>query len=46
MAQRIRYDGKQYDEELLFEPRNSIGITAAWLTELRQEIRPDPVFGH
>ena len=40
MAQR-----KQYDDELLFEPRESIGITAAWLTEVRREIGPDPILG-
>jgi galactonate dehydratase len=28
-----------------FEPRESIGLTAAWLTALRQEIGPDPVLG-
>jgi galactonate dehydratase len=29
----------------LFEPRESIGVTAEWLTALRQEIGPDPVLG-
>ena len=40
MAQR-----KQYDDELLFEPRESIGITADWLTAVRREIGPDPILG-
>ncbi|HCL28075.1 MAG TPA: galactonate dehydratase [Candidatus Latescibacteria bacterium] len=29
----------------LFEPRESIGVTAEWLTVLRQELGPDPVLG-
>ena len=29
----------------LFEPRRSVGLTAAWLTELRQEVGPEPVLG-
>jgi galactonate dehydratase len=29
---------KKYDDERLFEPRETIGITASWLTELRQEL--------
>ena len=29
---------KKNDDELLFEPRETIGITASWLTELRQEL--------
>ena len=28
-----------------FEPRESIGVTAEWLTALRAEIGPDPVLG-
>ncbi|HJP30066.1 MAG TPA: mandelate racemase/muconate lactonizing enzyme family protein [Candidatus Latescibacteria bacterium] len=29
----------------LFEPRESIGVTAEWLSALRQELGPDPVLG-
>ncbi len=29
----------------LFEPRESIGMTAKWLTKLREEVGPDPVLG-
>lgn len=29
----------------LFEPRESIGVTAAWLTRLREAVGPDPVLG-
>ena len=38
---------KRRDPEVadLFEPRESIGVTAEWLTALRQEIGPDPVLG-
>jgi galactonate dehydratase len=36
---------KKYDDERLFEPRETIGITASWLTELRQELGPDPILG-
>ena len=36
---------KQYDDELLFEPRETIGITADWLTQVRREIGPDPILG-
>ena len=28
-----------------FEPRETIGVTAEWLTALRQELGPDPVLG-
>ena len=29
----------------LFEPRESIGLTAQWLTKLREEVGPGPVLG-
>ncbi len=29
----------------IFEPRESIGQTAKWLTKLREEVGPDPVIG-
>ena len=29
----------------LFEPRESIGLTAQWLTRAREEVGPDPVLG-
>ena len=31
--------------EGLFEPRESIGVTAEWLADLRAEVGPDPVLG-
>jgi galactonate dehydratase len=34
-----------YDDRLLYEPRESIGMTADWLTRLRAEVGPDPVLG-
>ena len=36
---------KNRDKENLFEPWETIGLTAAWLTELRQEVGPEPVLG-
>ena len=33
------------DDRSLFEPRESIGITAEWLTRVREEFGPDPVLG-
>ena len=33
------------DRKLIFEPRESVGITAAWLTELRKAVGPGPVLG-
>jgi len=33
------------DGQPLYEPRESIGLTAQWLTQLRQEIGPEPVIG-
>jgi galactonate dehydratase len=33
------------DAHHIFEPRETIGLTAAWLTELRREIGPEPVLG-
>ena len=33
------------DSQPLYEPRESIGLTAQWLTQLRQEIGPEPVIG-
>ena len=35
----------QLDGQPLYEPRESIGLTAQWLTQLRQEIGPEPVIG-
>ncbi|MEE2656909.1 MAG: mandelate racemase/muconate lactonizing enzyme family protein [Candidatus Latescibacterota bacterium] len=32
-------------DALRFEPRETLGITAEWLTALRQELGPDPVLG-
>ncbi len=36
---------KQYDDPRTYEPRETIGITAAWFKELREELGPDPVLG-
>jgi len=33
------------DSDTIFEPRESIGQTAKWLTELREAIGPDPILG-
>jgi galactonate dehydratase len=33
------------EDHNLFEPRESIGITAEWLTKLREAVGPDPVLG-
>ena len=40
----IAHRGKSKGENL-FEPRETIGVTAEWLTALRQELGPDPVLG-
>ncbi|MEO7908033.1 MAG: mandelate racemase/muconate lactonizing enzyme family protein [Roseiflexaceae bacterium] len=33
------------DDMLIFEPRESIGVTAQWLTKLREAVGPAPVLG-
>jgi galactonate dehydratase len=33
------------DDALIFEPRESIGVTAQWLTKLRAAVGPTPVLG-
>jgi len=33
------------DEALIFEPRESLGVTAEWLTQLREAVGPTPVLG-
>jgi galactonate dehydratase len=33
------------DDQRLFEPRESLGLTATWLTKLREVVGPDPVLG-
>jgi galactonate dehydratase len=33
------------DDTLIFEPRESIGVTAQWLTKLREAVGPTPVLG-
>ena len=33
------------DDPLIFEPRESIGVTAQWLTKLREAVGPTPVLG-
>ena len=40
MAQR-----QQGDDKNIFEPRQSIGLTAAWLTKVREAVGPEPVLG-
>ena len=32
-------------DEFLYEPRESIALTAEWLTKIREDIGPEPVFG-
>ena len=32
-------------DDLLYEPRESIAMTAEWLTKIREDIGPEPVFG-
>ncbi len=41
----VQRNPAQEDDRSLFEPRESIGITAEWLTKLREEVGPDPVLG-
>jgi galactonate dehydratase len=36
---------KNSDDARRFEPRETLGITAEWLTALRQDLGPDPVLG-
>ncbi len=40
-----RAGGSQPDEKNIFEPRESIGLTATWLTQLREVLGPRPVLG-
>ncbi len=35
----------RHDDPQLWEPRQSIGLTASWLTKLREAVGPDPVLG-
>ncbi|MBT5142351.1 MAG: mandelate racemase/muconate lactonizing enzyme family protein [Gemmatimonadetes bacterium] len=44
-ANRASTSRPHSDDPTLFEPRESIGVTAEWLTALRQELGPDPVLG-
>lgn len=37
--------GQPEEDPFLFEPRESIGVTAAWLTKLREAVGPAPVLG-
>ena len=40
------HPGRRADEpETIFEPRESLGVTAQWLTAVREAIGPEPVFG-
>jgi galactonate dehydratase len=41
------FPGKPETDEdpLIFEPRESIGLSAKWLTKLREEVGADPVLG-
>ena len=40
------HPGRRADEsETIFEPRESLGVTAQWLTAVREAIGPVPVFG-
>ena len=38
-------DDRDENGARIFEPRESIGQTAKWLTKLREEVGPDPVIG-
>ena len=38
-------DDRDENGSRIFEPRESIGQTAKWLTKLREEVGPDPVIG-
>ena len=42
---RLSVKGDKDAERTIFEPRESLGVTAAWLAELRQELGPEPVLG-
>ena len=37
--------GARYDDPLLYEPRESIGVTADWLPRIREAVGPAPVLG-
>ena len=37
--------GGQGPNQDIFEPRESIGLTATWLTQLREAVGPEPVIG-
>ncbi|MEM7030032.1 MAG: mandelate racemase/muconate lactonizing enzyme family protein [Chloroflexota bacterium] len=41
---RTGFANKMQDNNI-FEPRESIGLTASWLTKLREAIGPEPVLG-
>jgi galactonate dehydratase len=38
-------DSSSADDARIFEPRESIGVTAQWLTKLREAVGPTPVLG-
>jgi galactonate dehydratase len=42
---RTGVGGPKYDDPNLFEPRESIGLTAKWLAKAREEVGLDPVLG-
>jgi galactonate dehydratase len=44
-AIRMGLTHPHYDDPNLFEPRESIGITADWFTRVRQEVGSGPVLG-
>jgi galactonate dehydratase len=41
----ITEKGALYDDPLLFEPRESMGVTADWLPRIREAVGPAPVLG-
>jgi galactonate dehydratase len=41
----ITEKGARYDDPRLYEPRASIGVTAAWLPKIREAVGPTPVLG-
>jgi galactonate dehydratase len=44
-AIRVFLAWPEYDDPHLFEPRESIPLTAQWMTRLREDVGPGPVLG-
>ncbi len=41
----ITEEGATYDDPTLYEPRESIGVTADWMPRIRESVGPAPVLG-